>query len=45
VAQRAARSNVIEDNLAADRLILDLARLAASPDSKRLNPVRAAASK
>ncbi len=29
VAQRAARSSVIEDALAADRLILDLARLAA----------------
>jgi DNA polymerase III subunit delta len=40
VAQRAARSNVIEDNLAADRLILDLARLAAVP-----NPPRAANSK
>jgi DNA polymerase III subunit delta len=35
MAQRIARSNVIEDNLAADRLILDLARLAAVPNPSR----------
>ncbi len=35
VAQRSARSNVIDDALAADRLILDLARLAAVPNPSR----------
>ncbi len=35
VAQRTARSNVIDDALAADRLILDLARLAAIPAPAR----------
>ena len=32
VAQRSARSNTIDDALAADRLVLDLARLAAASD-------------
>jgi DNA polymerase III subunit delta len=35
VAQRSARSSVIDDALAADRLILDLARLAAAPNPSR----------
>jgi DNA polymerase III subunit delta len=40
VAQRTARSNVLDDALAADRLVLDIARLAAVP-----NPGRVARSK
>jgi DNA polymerase III subunit delta len=35
VAQRAARSNIVDDALAADRMILDLARLAAVQSSPK----------
>ena len=35
VAQRSARSNVIDDGLAADRLVMDLARLAAATGRQR----------